>query len=117
MDLWVIFGSLFGFKDSISAPFYLYLRYMKVVVNTILSPINNFLDTMFPDLSGIIEMFDNFLSNYIAPFINYFFHLLPPNAMNVLLIYISVLGIFYVITIGTHIIIKVFEIIKNLKFW
>lgn len=103
--------------DIVKNWFLMYMQYLVWVANLVLTPINSILTEFFPNLNDIVTMFESFITTYITPFINYFFHLLPPNAMNLCLIYISCLVAFYTITLAIHVLIKAFEIIKSIKIW
>ena len=72
--------------DIVKNWFLMYMQYLVWVANLCLSPINSILESTFPQLNDLVTMFESFISTYITPFINYFFHLLPPNAMNLTLI-------------------------------
>lgn len=93
------------------------LGYITTMANIMLLPINAVISSLFPDLNDYINAFYNFIDFYIVPNINYFFHLLPSNAMQLMLVYLSCIIAFYTITLVAHATIKVIEIIKNIKIW
>lgn len=99
------------------AIFSVLLKFIKSVVNTLLSPINLLVVNLLPDLSSMISTFNQGVTAYIAPNLAFFAHLLPPITKSLILVYLAFLITFYTITVTAHAILKVIEIIKTVKIW
>ena len=77
------------------AIFKVLLKLIKGVVNIILAPINLLVVNMFPDLSSLLSSFNTIVSNVIGSGLSWFAHLLPPNTKTFILLYLSILIIYY----------------------
>lgn len=87
------------------------------IVNTILFPINALVSTLFPDFSALITTLSLSIQTFINTTFTWFINILPPYTKVAIIIYITFLITYYTISITLHYILKVFQIIKNIKFW
>lgn len=93
------------------------LNFLVSVCNIFLAPINSIVSTYFPNVTQVINLFNSMVRNYLGSGITYFFSILPPNARNLVFLYITFLISFYTISLLVHAVIKVIEIIKAVKIW
>lgn len=99
------------------AIFNVFFKIINGVVSVLLFPVNKLVATAFPDFSNMITTFNTVVNNYIGDGVAYFFTILPPNTRSVVLIYLALLVSYYTVSISLHAILKVYTIIKNIKFW
>lgn len=104
-------------EDLILGWFYTYVSTILAVAGYVFGFINDLIIQFFPVLEDVPTIFENFIDSYIVPYINYFIHLLPPNAMNLFILYVGCLLAFYTITIAIHLLVKAFELVKSIKIW
>lgn len=97
--------------------FLIFLKIIVSIVNFILVPINSLIVSNFPDISNMIYNFNNIINNYIGGGLSYFSSILPPMTRTCILFYLNVLIWGYGIVYSVHLIVKLFRIIKNVKFW
>lgn len=98
----------------------IFLIFLKIIVslaNVILYPVNRLIRIDFPDINNLVYSFNSIIDTYIGSSISYFSSILPPMTRNVLFFYFSVLIWGYGIVYSIHLFVKVFHIIKNIKFW
>ena len=84
-------------------------------VNTILLPINGLVSTLFPNFSSLITTFTLSVSVFINSTFTWFINILPPYTKTAIIVYITFLISYYTISITLHYILKVFQIIRNIK--
>lgn len=99
------------------AIFKVLLKFIKSVVDVILSPINLLVANLLPDLSQMISTFNNGVSRVIGSGLGYFANFLPPYTRTLILVYLGFLITYYTITISVHAILKIINIIKEVKIW
>lgn len=99
------------------AIFKVFFGIIETLVNVVLAPINLLIAGLFPSFSGLINNFNYVLNNYIGNGIRYFFSILPPTTRSMVLLYLSIMVSYYTITISVHAILKLYTVIKNIKFW
>lgn len=99
------------------AIFNVFFTVIQTALNTILFPINALAETLLPDFSNMITTFDMLVNVYVGNTLSYFSSMLPPTTRSLLLIYLSFLITFYTVSFTTHGFIKIFTIIKRVKFW
>lgn len=87
------------------------------VANIVLLPINALIHNMFPDFSSYIQQFTDGVSTIFGGALGYFSNLLPPITKNIVLLYLSILLVYYTVSISVHAILKVIHIIKAIKIW
>lgn len=97
--------------------FVTFLNFLVGVANIFLTPVNTLLTNVFPDLSANITHFTNLVTTYFGTGLSFFFHLLPPNTRQLILLYLTLLIICYTITISLHVILKVIELLRHIKIW
>lgn len=98
--------------------FKLLMQFMVSITNFFLYPVNQAISSAFPDFNDLINRFDSILGYlFRSNKLSYFFNILPPITKNVVLFYLGLLIAFYSISFIVHGIIKVIEIIKNVKIW
>lgn len=93
------------------------LKFIKSVVNIIMTPINLLIVNLFPDLSSLVSNFNQIVGTYVGNGLSWFAHLLPPMTKNLIILYLGILISYYTITISVHAVIKVIHIIKKIKIW
>lgn len=99
------------------AIFNVFFKIINALLAVILAPVNLLVKNAFPDFSNMISTFNNFLNTYIGGSLSWFFSILPPNTRSIVLIYLALLVAYYSISISLHAILKVYTVIKNIKFW
>lgn len=97
--------------------FSLLMKFIVSITNFFLYPINTIVSNNFPQFNDLINKFNSALGQLFTPLLRYFFNILPPNTRVVVAFYLALLIIFYTISASIHAIIKVIEIIKNVKVW
>lgn len=97
--------------------FTLLFKFIVSIANFFLIPVNAIINNVFPDFSNMISTFNYILNRYLGNGISWFFHILPPRTQVFVLLYVDCLVIFYVVSLAIHGVIKVIEIIKNIKIW
>lgn len=99
------------------AIFKVFFSIINGIVSVILSPVNTLVSGVFPDFSNMVNTFNSVVNTYIGGGVTWFFAILPPGTRSVVLIYLSFLVGYYTVSISLHAILKVYTIIKNIKFW
>lgn len=98
--------------------FTLFMQFMVSITNFFLYPVNQAISTAFPDFNNLINEFDRYLGYlFRGNYLTYFFNILPPTTKSVLLFYLTCLVVYYTLSFVVHGIVKVIEIIKNVKIW
>lgn len=97
--------------------FNVFFGIIKTIINIVLAPVNAIIANLFPGLGSIITAFNSSLTLSIGSGIAWFTHLLPPMTKSLILLYLSILIGYYTILYSVHAILKIFEIIKKIKFW
>lgn len=97
--------------------FTLLMKFIVSITNFFLSPINTLVAQYFPQFNEMVNKFNSYLGQLITPLLRYFFNILPPNTRAVILFYVALLIVFYTLSFAIHGVIKVIEIIKNIKIW
>lgn len=99
------------------AIFNVFFKIIQAFLNIVLLPVNALIVNLFPDFSSMISSFNNGVSTYIGSGLGFFSSLLPPTTRTLILLYLTFLVSYYTITYSVHAIIKIFDIIKRIKFW
>lgn len=91
------------------------LTFIKGLVSTFLGPVFSAIDGLVSGLglTSYIDMFNNVLYSYIAPFVGFFFEFMGPITISVLLLEFTVFVAYYTITMGITWILKVLKVIKK----
>lgn len=87
------------------------------VTNIVLTPINAIVVGLFPNLSGILTTFNNAILIFASSPIGFFAYLLPPTTRSLVLLWLTLLIAYYSVLFTIHVVLKVFRIIKTIKFW
>lgn len=93
------------------------LNLITTLLNIFLLPINLLFENLFPDMSGAITNFNLFLTDVLGDKLSFFFGILPPIFRNLLFIWFTFVVSYYTIHytyLGT---IKIFNVIRKIKFW
>ena len=93
------------------------LGFIKVIVASIMTPINALFVNLFPNLGLYLVNFNNVLTNYVSNFSGWFLFILPPNARNLVVLYVQFLVSYYYVYISVLVVYNVFKLIRNLKIW
>ena len=99
------------------AIFKVFFGLIMTVTNIVLAPINLLINGLFPDLSQLIYKFNVALNTYLGGSLAWFFNIIPSSVRSLIIIYLTILISYYTISISVHAILKVYRIIKNIKFW
>ena len=92
-------------------------KLIKLLTNIILLPINALVVSVIPDFSDSVTNFNNLIQNYIGGGLAYFSSILPPLTRSTIIFYLNLLVILYTTTLTIHLTLKIFKIIKAVKFW
>lgn len=92
-------------------------KVLSSVANVFLLPVNTILTQYFPTFSEQLTSFRLLVLKYFGQPLAWFFHILPPNTRATILFYIACLGACYTITLAVHAVVKIIELIKNVKVW
>lgn len=90
---------------------------IKAIANVFLAPVNLIVSNVFPDFTTMIARFNVGVSTYVGSGLAYFGNLLPPYTKEFVLLYLTILIVYYTISISVHLIMKVIYIIKAIKIW
>lgn len=93
------------------------LNTIKLLSNLILLPINALVVSVLPDYSTYINNFNSLVTRYVGGGISYFSSMLPPMTKDIIIFYLSLLIIMYTTVLTLHLTLKIFKIIKVIKFW
>lgn len=99
------------------AIFKVLLKFISSIVDIILIPIDALVLNAFPDLSAFISRFNYILDNIFDRVLPFFLNLIPPNTLNVLIVFLNTFILLYALAYSIHLTLKVIEIIKKLKIW
>lgn len=93
------------------------MKLVTSIIDIVLLPVNALINNIFPDFSSALSTFNNFITNYIGGSLSYFSSILPPITKNVIIIWLTFLITYYGIVWSYTLIIKIFNVIKKIKFW
>lgn len=93
------------------------MNIISMLVGFILTPINLLMSTLFPDMTNSINNFTYTVNNFIAPYVSYFFNLLPSRFASFLLLWLTFIVSYYSVYYTYLGIVKIFNIIQKIKFW
>ena len=93
------------------------LGFIKVIIASIMTPINALFVNLFPNLGSYLVNFNNVLNNYVSNFSGWFLFILPPNARALVVLYVQFLVSYYYVYISVLVVYNVFKLIRNLKIW
>lgn len=99
------------------AIFKVLLKFIKSIVEIVLTPINLAISALFPDFSSMISTFNSAVSTYVGRTLAWFSHILPPGVRGLIVFYLTFLIAYYSVTVTVHAVIKVIHIIKAIKIW
>ena len=92
-------------------------KMITALLNVVLLPLNLLIANAFPNLNSMISTFNTTASTVLGSGMGFFASLIPPITRSMILLYLTLLVAFYTISIASYVIIKVFTIIRNIKFW
>lgn len=93
------------------------LNFLVGVANFFLAPVNALVVNALPGFTEWVTNFTNLINTYLGNGLAYIFSILPPNCRTLVLLYITILIACYTVTFAIHIILKVIEILKQIKIW
>lgn len=93
------------------------LKLINKIADIVLIPINAIVVASLPDFSDIVNNFNSLIREYIGGGLAYFSSMLPPITKNAIIFYLGLLVIMYTTVLTIHLTLKVFKIIKVIKFW
>lgn len=97
--------------------FQVIFKMITAILNIVLLPLNLLITNAFPNLSSMISTFNTTASTVLGSGFGFFASMIPPVTRSMILLYLTLLVAFYTISISAHVIIKVFTIIRKIKFW
>lgn len=97
--------------------FSVFFGIISTVIRVITAPINAIVVNMFPSLGLIMSTFNSSIELFAASPIGWFAYLLPPTTRSIVLLWLTLLISYYTILFSIHVILKIFKIIKTIKFW
>lgn len=97
--------------------FKILFKVITAFTNAILAPVNLLVANAFPDFSSLINSFNTLIEKYLGTGLSWFFSILPPHTQGFVKFYLGLLIVFYTVSISMHAILKVFQIIKQVKVW
>lgn len=92
-------------------------KLIKTIVDVLLMPLNVVFAALLPDVTSVINNFNNAVTTLVGSNLSYFSSMLPPITRATILFYFLVLIGYYGASFTIHIIMKVFIIIKKIKIW
>lgn len=96
------------------------LNFIGNLIGIIFTPIDLIIDTAFPSLTNYISNINSqvdTLASFCSYAFGWFWNLIPPLTQGILTLYLTLLIAFYTISLTTHAVIKIIEIIKAIKIW
>lgn len=87
------------------------------LLDLVLTPVNLIVDNLFPSVAGLINVFTEFIQNYLGGGISYFAQFIPPITRGVISFWLVFLIAYYGVVWGYTLIIKLWNLIQKLKFW
>lgn len=87
------------------------------IVGLILTPINALINGIFPDMSVYISNFNNFIHSNIFTPLSWVASFIPTGVKTLLLLWLSFLITYYTIIWTYTGIIKIYNVIRKVKFW
>lgn len=93
-----------------------YLNVITNLLTIVLSPINTFISTIFPNVDSLVSAF-NILLATLGTGLEYFGYLLPPNFKSLLVMYIVFKLTWYNGIIAYSTIVLLYRVIQRIKFW
>lgn len=93
------------------------LKFILVIVESVMYPINSIFSTIFPNMNSYLARFIYVFENIIGNMVYYFFSILPVNTRGLVLTYLQFLVGYYTIYGVVWAVYAIFRLIKNLKIW
>lgn len=93
------------------------LNIVSWVVNLVLTPVNLLIANLFPDMNTAISNFNNVLNNYVGNTLSWVANFIPPLTKNMIILGITFMISYYGVIWTYTLTIKVFNIIRKIKFW
>lgn len=93
------------------------MKFLLIIVQSIMAPINTILVSLFPDIFSYLAKFIYVLENIIVEYAYYFLSILPENTRLLVIYYLSFLVSYYSIYGIILVVSNVFKLIRNIKFW
>lgn len=87
------------------------------VVSFLLTPLNNLVSTLFPNMASAIGTFNGFVDNYLGSNLAYFFSMFPPIFKSLLVLFFTFCITYYTVYFTYIALVKIFTIIQKVKFW
>ena len=93
------------------------LNVINSIVSLILSPIDSLFSNFFPSFSTYITSFNTFVETYIGGTIGFFTSMLPSKFVELLQIFLFSIATYYTIRFTYNNLLRLWSVIKKLKFW
>lgn len=98
------------------ALFNIIFNLLATIIQVVMLPINTLIDSLLPDLSDKIHYLTQNIPVLFSN-LSWFVNILPPMTRTILLFAINIVIVKYTIYIGTHAVIKIWNLFQKLKFW
>lgn len=93
------------------------LNIVSWVVNLVLTPINLLISNLFPDMSNAINNFNNMVDTYIGNTVSWAANFIPPLTKSMIVLGITFMITYYGVIWTYTLTIKLFNVIRKIKFW
>ena len=93
------------------------MKLVTSVLDIVLLPVNALIENIFPDMSTAIGHFNTFVNTYVGGSIGYFASILPPITRSIIGLWLTFLVVYYGIVWSYTAIVKIFNVIRKIKFW
>lgn len=100
-----------------SAIFNVLYKIIGYIIGGFTAPLSLLLTNLFPSFTDLITNFTSSVNTFVGGGIAYFSSLLPPITKITILAYLGILLAYYTIAINVHILLKIVQVIKNVKIW
>lgn len=87
------------------------------IVNMVTSPISSLVSKFVPNFASMIQQFNYFVNRFVIGGVSYFLDWIPIQTLTTLSIFVNCLVLFYGFYLSIYGILKLFKVIKNIKFW
>lgn len=93
------------------------LNLISILINFILTPINLLIGNLFPDLTTAIGYFNNYVNTIFTSNLGYFGSLFPPMFKSVFSLWLLFMISYYSFVYTYLGIVRLFQVIRKIKFW
>lgn len=98
------------------ALFKIIFNLLATIIQVVVYPLNLIIDNALPEFSTYIDWFNSNVGTLFNN-ISWFVNILPPFTRQIVVFSVSILVVKYTIYMGTHLVIKVWNLFQKIKFW